>query len=101
MYIYIKKEKKEKEKTKTKEKKRNLLHHLVQRSEGLQHALNIMITKIQSRGLLQGFMPHLVPENSDSDELLGHQQGLLDQDVRVLTHAVEHRQCPHFTSWEL
>ena len=43
---------------------------------------------VSPRGVLEPFMPLLMPEYGHSDELLGDEDGLLDQATAVLCHVL-------------
>jgi hypothetical protein len=78
-----------KEETKREGKeKTHLLEHVVERFEGRKHRFNVVITVEETGSLLESLMPQLVPENSDSNELLTDENGLFDERSAVVSHLV-------------
>ena len=47
-----------------------------------------MVGEIEPRGLFETFVPELVPQDRDTNQLVADKQSLLDDDGAVLLHAV-------------
>ena len=62
--------------------------HVVQRLQERDHAHGVMVGEVEPGCLLQSFVPQLVPEDSNPDELMTDEQSLLNDDWAVLFHAV-------------
>lgn len=64
----------------------------MQRFQSSEHGIDVVIAVEQARGLLQAFVPELVPQDGDADELLTDEDSLLDESGAVIPHFVHDRQ---------
>ena len=63
----------------------------VQRQQRVQHASHIPVTEVQPRRVLEAFVPLLVPQNRDANELTADQQRLVHERARVLLEHLHER----------
>jgi hypothetical protein len=70
----------------------HLFQHVVQRFQGSEHRIDVVVAVEQARSLLQAFVPELVPQDGDADELLTDEDSLLDESRAVIPHFVHDRQ---------
>lgn len=70
----------------------HLFQHVVQRFQGSEHGVDVVIAVEEARCLLQAFVPELVPQDGDADELLTDEDSLLDESGAVIPHFVHDRQ---------
>lgn len=57
----------------------HIFNHLVQRLQESNHPMRILVREVQPRRLFEAFMPHLMPEDSNSDEFV-------TDDIRLQEH---------------
>lgn len=60
----------------------------MQRLEHVEHALRVVLGKVEARRLLEALGPELVPEDGDADELVADERRLLDEERVLVAHAV-------------
>ncbi len=65
-------------------RRRTAVHHHVQHVERLEHAAHVLLAKVELGRLLETLVPHLVPENGHTDQLLAHQLRLIHERAVVL-----------------
>mmetsp|Transcript_15410 Transcript_15410/g.37859 ORF Transcript_15410/g.37859 Transcript_15410/m.37859 type:complete len:625 (+) Transcript_15410:1236-3110(+) len=62
----------------------------VQREQGVVvHLVEVVLSEPQTRCLLDGLLPQLVPQDGHADQFLRNEPALVDQDRVVLPHLVE------------
>lgn len=66
--------------------------HVVERLKSRKHGVDVVVAVEESRGLLQAFVPKLVPEDRHADELLTDEKRLLDERRAVVSHLVHDRE---------
>lgn len=64
----------------------------MKRLEGRKHGVNVVIPVEESRRLLEPLVPELMPQDSDTNELLTDEQRLLDEGCRMVSHLVHDRE---------
>ena len=66
----------------------SIIEQFVEWRKSSKHALHIVIAKIQARGLLQPFVPKLMPQHGNTDELMTDKVSLFYQSRTMNPHAV-------------